>query len=111
MLTNTDITIYNRIYNHHTGLDTWKKTYVPEAWWFYDAKSTVTTGGTKNTGNCIIRIPDISVVVKRDDYIVKGDCSIEMVTVKDLQKLEYIKVLGANCNTFGGSQHIKVVGA
>ena len=57
-----------------------------------------------------IRIPDISKVVVKDDYIVKGACSIEMQTVKDLKETDYVKVTSANYNRFGNNPHIKVVG-
>lgn len=110
MVTNTDITIYSRIYDPDARLDTWKRTYVKDSWWFYNAQSTATTEGTKGNGSCTIRIPDTDAVVKREDYIVKGNCTIEMQTVKDLKAFEFIKVLGVNYNTFGSNPHIKVVG-
>ena len=58
-----------------------------------------------------IRIPDISIVLKKDDYVVKGDCCVEMETVKDLEGLEKTKVTSVNYNMFGDNPHIKVVGA
>lgn len=48
--------------------------------------------------------------VKKDDYIVKGGCQVEMNTIKDLKSYEYYKVTKANYNMFGESKHIKVVG-
>lgn len=110
MITNTDITIYNRVYDPDTRLDTWKRKYVEKAWWYYDDKSTVTTDGAKGGGSATIRIPDISISVRRGDYIVKGNCIVEIQTVKDLKEYEYIKVLGANCSAHGGNPHVKVVG-
>lgn len=53
---------------------------------------------------------DISKVVVKDDYIVKGACSVEMQTVKDLKETDYVKVTSANYNRFGNNPHIKVVG-
>ena len=49
--------------------------------------------------------------VKRDDYIVKGECDVEMHTVKDLNGYEKLKVTAANYNTFGSNPHIKIKGA
>ena len=43
--------------------------------------------------------------------MVKGDCCVEMETVKDLEGLEKTKVTSVNYNMFGDNPHIKVVGA
>ena len=111
MLTNTDITIYNRKYDPETRLDTWIRVYVPEAWWYKNEKSSITTEGLKQADVFTIRIPDTSVVFKKDDYIVKGKCAVTMKTVKDLDGLENTRVTSVKYNTFGGNQHIKAVGA
>ena len=99
MLTNTDITIYNRQYDPETGLDRWIRVYVPDAWWYKNEKASVTTEGLKSADVYTIRIPD------------KGDCCVEMETVKDLEGLEKTKVTSVNYNMFGDNPHIKVVGA
>ena len=111
MLTNNDITIYNRQYDPETGLDRWIRVYVPDAWWYKNEKASVTTEGLKSADVYTIRIPDISIVLKKDDYVVKGDCCVEMETVKDLEGLEKTKVTSVNYNMFGDNPHIKVVGA
>lgn len=110
MITNTDITIYRREYDQESRLDIWTSTYVPKAWWFESQKSSVTTDGLKVADVTTIRIPDTSVIVKKDDYIVKGNCDVEMATIKDLEGLEKVRVTSVNYNTFGGNPHIKVVG-
>lgn len=110
MITNTDITIFKRQYDSEIGQDTWSAEYVPEAWWFRDNKASVTTDGLKTADVITVRIPDMTVSVKRDDYIVKGSCDIEMHNVKDLDGYEKIKVTSANYNTFGGNPHIKIKG-
>ena len=111
MLTNTDITIYNREYDSESGFDTWKRVYVPEAWWYKNEKASITTDGLKQADVYTIRIPDTSVVLKKDDYIVKGNCDVAMETVKDLGGLEKTRITSVNYNTFGGNPHIKAVGA
>lgn len=111
MLTNTDITIYHREYDPKTRLDSWVRVYVPKAWWHKNEKSSVTTEGVKQADVYTIRIPDTSVVLKKDDYVVKGNCDVAMETVKDLDGLERTKITSVNYNTFGGNPHIKVVGA
>lgn len=110
MLTNTDITIYNRTYNPESRLDAWNRVYVPEAWWYKNEKASVTTDGLKSADVYTIRIPDTSIDLKKDDYIVKGNCPVDMQTVKDLEGLEKTKITSVNYNTFGGNPHIKVVG-
>lgn len=111
MLTNTDITIYNRKYDPESRLDTWKRTYVPAAWWFKQEQSSITTEGLRIADVYTIRIPDTSIALKKDDYIVKGNCDVVMETVKDLDGLEKTKITSVNYNTFGSNPHIKAVGA
>ena len=111
MLTNTDITIYNREYDPETRLDSWKRVYVPEAWWYKNEKASITTDGLKSADVYTIRIPDTNIVLKKDYYVVRGNCYVKMETVKDLDGLEKTRVTSVNYNTFGGNPHIKAVGA
>lgn len=111
MLTNTDITIYNREYDPETRIDNWIRVYVPAAWWYENQKSSVTTDGLKIADVITVRIPDTTVALKKDDYIVKGNCKVEIDTVKDLDGYEKVRVASVNRNTFGGNPHIKAVGA
>lgn len=110
MLINSDCTIYRRIYDPSIDCDTWQKQYVPECWWFVGPKSTITTEGLKSADVLTVRIPDLSVKVKKDDILVKGNCTIELKTVNDLKEIEYFKATTVNYNRFGDSPHIKVVG-
>lgn len=110
MITNTDITVFSRVYDSKTRTDKWTRVYVPEVWWFKSEQSSITAEGRKNQDVITIRIPDTSASVKKDDYIVKGACNINMQTVKDLDGFEKVRVTSANYNTFGGNPHIKVVG-
>ena len=111
MLTNTDITIYNREYDPETRLDSWKRVYVPEAWWYKNEKASITTNGLKSADVYTIRIPDTRIALKKDDYVVKGNCQVRMETVNDLEGLEKARITSVNYNTFGGNPHIKAVGA
>ena len=110
VLTNTDVTIYRREYDKACGLDKWVKTYVPAAWWFKEEKSTLTAEGRINADVYTIRIPGTDAVIKKDDYIVRGNCNIKMETVKDLENVEKVRVTSVNYNAFGDNPHIKVVG-
>lgn len=110
MLTNTDATIYHRQYDPETRLDQWEREYIPEVWWYKNEKSQITTDGLKQADAYAVRIPDTSVEIKKDDYLVKGDCKVDMQTIKDLDGLDKTRITSANYNTFGGNTHIKVVG-
>lgn len=110
MLTNTDITIYSREYNKASRLDKWIRTYVKAAWWFKEEKSTLTPEGRINVDVYTIRIPNTKISIKKDDYIVKGNCNTKIETVKDLESKEKMRVTSANYNIFGYNPHIKVVG-
>ena len=110
VLTNTDVTVFNRTYDSESRTDKWTRAYVPEAWWFKSEQSSITTEGRKNQDVITIRIPDTSVSVKKDDYIVKGACNINMQTVKELDGFEKARVTSANNNTYCGKPHIKVEG-
>ena len=110
MITNTDITIYSRVCDPLTRLDKWKKIYVSAAWWYKNEKASITTDGLKSADVYTVRIPDTSIELKKDDYIVKGNSPVEMQTVKDLSGIEFAKITSVNRNLFGGNPHIKVVG-
>ena len=71
----------------------------------------MTTEGLKSADVLKVRIPDTSVKLQKDDILIKGVCDIEINTVKDLAAYRYYKALTVNYNLFGGSPHIKVVGA
>lgn len=111
MLINSDCTVYNRIRSPGSNEFQWKRQYVPECWWFVETKSTITTEGLKSADVLHLRIPDLSVEIKKDDIVVKGNCALGIQTVKDLKEHEHFKVTTANYNKYGDNPHIKVVGA
>ena len=110
MLTNTDATLYKRIYEKETRLYSWERQYLPAVWWYEQMKSVINTDGIQNTNAITVRIPDTCVAIKKGDYLVKGNCCIEMSTIKDLEGENGFKVISANYNTFGRNPHIKVGG-
>lgn len=110
MITNGALTIYHREYNSETRLDEWKREIVQSAWWFTSEKSVMNTDGLIQQDVTTIRIPVTDTIVSKEDYIVKGECTIKMQTLKDLVGTEYIKVTSVNKNDFGSNPHIKVVG-
>lgn len=110
MLVNSDCTIYSRKPVENLSEFQWEEQYVKECWWFEEIKSSVTTEGLKSADVLKVRIPDLTISVKKDDIILKGNCPVEMRTVKDLEGYKYFKVVTANYNSFGDEPHIKVVG-
>ena len=107
MLSNSDCTIYSR--TNENGNTVWKRLYIPKVWWYESAKSSLTENGIKAGNELIVRIPGVTVKVKKDDVIVKGNCQTKIDTIKDLAGVEYYKIVGVNYNDFG-NKHIKVVG-
>lgn len=114
MITNTDATLYHRIRGKSNEGDSWQRVYLPAVWWYENISSSVTTNGMKAangaTNVLTVRIPDVSVEIQKGDYLVKGDCNVEMVTVKSLSGVSHFCVTGVNYNTFGSNPHVKVVG-
>lgn len=110
MLTNTDATLYKRQYDKETRLYSWEREYLPAVWWYEQIKAVVNTDGIQNTNVTTVRIPDLNVEVKKGDYIVKGNCELEIETIKDLEGYHKFEVIMANYNRFGWNQHIKVGG-
>ena len=108
MITNSAVTVYSRQYDSEKRSDIWERTYVKDAWWNEAESSAITSEGLKRADTFVIRIPDTTINIKKDDYLVKGICDIDMATVKDLKVTEYCKVTSATNNTFGANPHIKV---
>ena len=110
MITNSAVTVYSRQYDSEKRSDIWERTYVKDAWWNEAESSAITSEGLKRADTFVIRIPDTTINIKKDDYLVKGDCKVDMQTIKDLDGLDKTRVTSVNYNTFGGNPHIKVVG-
>lgn len=112
MLTNTDATLYHRIRSKGKD-DSWQRIYLPAVWWYENITSNVMTNGMKTangtTNILTVRILDTSVEIRKKDYLVKGNCDIEMETVKNLSGIPHYCITGVNHNTFGSNPHIKVV--
>lgn len=111
MITNADCTVYKRIRTAGSSEFAWKRQYVEACWWFKNTQSSITTGGLKSADVLTVRVPDLTIEIGKGDYIVKGDCLVEMQTVKDLEGYDYHKVTKANYNSSGLNPHIKVVSA
>lgn len=110
MLTNASATLYRRIYNPQTRLDTWQREFIPAVWWFRSESSSVDADGLHRADTVTVRIPDISIQIKKEDILVKGECDVDIQKPSDLEDVEAIKVMAVNYNNFGDTPHIKVGG-
>lgn len=110
MITNTDVTLYRCVYDASARFDRWEREYIPKAWWFKAESSSVDAEGLHRADSIVVRIPDISVQIKKEDMLVKGECDIEVTRPSDLDGVESIKVMAVNYNDFGNTPHIKVGG-
>lgn len=110
VITNADVTVYRKAYDPKTRLDSWEREYVPAAWWYKSEQSSVDADGMHRADTITIRIPDLSVKVAKEDMIVRGKCELDITTPKDLEGLEYCKVMSANYNNFGDTPHIRIGG-
>lgn len=107
MITNASCTLFRRV--RKAECDEWECQHLPTVWWYLETTSSITTDGLKSADVLTVRIPDVFVQVKKGDYLVKGNCPVQMQTVKDLKNYEYFCITGANYNAFGDNPHIKVV--
>lgn len=110
MITNASATLYSRVYNEDKRMDEWKRTLIEKVWWHESEASSITSEGLKRADTFVVRIQDTTISIKKDDYLVKGICDIDMTTAKDLKGTVYCKVTSANYNTYGANPHIKVGG-
>ena len=110
MITNASATLYSRIYNADKRMDEWKRTLIEKVWWYESEASSITSEGLKRADNFCDQNTRYYDQHKKDDYLVKGICNIDITTAKDLKGTECCKVTSANYNTYGANPHIKVGG-
>ena len=132
MITNSDITIYNRISGDSTHYDTWNRTVLHGVHVHVDHKTAVTDNGLKSAEVYKIRIPtDIPEAgqylppdqyarcdgygywtIQNDDQIVLGDCPIEIERPADLKAVfqKHCKVTSWSDNRFGTAPHWRIGG-
>lgn len=108
MITNASATVYRRVFDPESRIDTWRRVYIPKVWWFDSEASTVDADGMHRADKTTVRIPGVSVEIKKEDYIVKGKCELEIATPKDLHGYDFRKVMSVNYNNFGNNPHIRI---
>ena len=132
MITNADITIYNREYATESRTDIWHRTVIRNVWFHTENKVQQTDSGLKSNDICKIRIPKNSPekeyldpegyaaasnkkkywTIQEDDIVVKGECPYGITKPADLKQLHkrYFKITSWSDNRFGGSPHWRVGG-
>ena len=133
MITNADITIYNRKYDKDVRLDIWQRTVIKGAHFYVDNKVSVGDGGLRSAAVYKIRIPEDAEcertylpedeyikaadtsdywTIQEDDIVVHGICEIEIerpAILKELHK-RYCKITSWSDNRFGGLPHWRIGG-
>ena len=132
MITNADVTVYNRISGDSTHYDTWNRTVLHGVHVYVDHKTAVTDNGLKSAEVYKIRIPaDIPEAgqylppdqfaccggygywtIQNDDQIVLGECQIEIERPADLKAVfhKHCKVTSWSDNRFGTTPHWRIGG-
>lgn len=135
MLTNADLTIYNRKLNPETRQYTWHRTELRGIHWYTDQKVQIGDKGLVSADMIKIRIPignrykpylspeEYAALpygrhinywtVENADLFVRGIVRDEITKESDLQKKHYVvgKVLSHSDNRRGHSPHIRIGGA
>ena len=133
MITNADITIYNRKYDQATRLDAWHRTVIHNVHVYIDHTTSVGDSGLNSADVYKIRIPqgvdcgDAYLpeneyakmnnpsgywTLQNDDWIVIGECQIDIGRPSDLKDLrsKHCKIISYSDNRFGGLPHWRIGG-
>lgn len=124
MITNADITIYNRLYDKVNRLDIWKRTIVEGVSFYKDTKIGINENGATTEDVCKIRIPenhcdgyvppegytgaDGTWTIQNDDYIVKGVSDQEITRPIELK--DAIRINSFSDNRRGSLPHLRIGG-
>lgn len=133
MITNADVTLYNRKYDKSIRLDAWQRTVLKGVWFYTDHKVNVGDKGLNAADVYKIRVlanaerertylPEDEFVKKTDtsnywtlqngDIVVKGICDVDIDKPADLAQLhkQYCKITSWSDNRFGGLPHWRIGG-
>lgn len=124
MITNSDITILNRVYDPIERLDKWNKTSIKNVSFYSEEKVNLDGNGLKTANVYKIRIPEESLsgyvcageytgeentwTIQIDDYIVKGELEQEITRPAELK--EKIRIHSFSDNRRGLSPHLRIGG-
>lgn len=130
MLTNADITIYNKVYDRQKRTDIWKRTVVCGVHKYVNAKATQVNQVERRQDEGIFRVPSTSPqyndfiteyeydsvshqglywTLRPEDLIVLGVCNLEISGISTLiaNKIRPWKVTSVSDNRRGTTPHIR----
>lgn len=124
MRSNTDITIYNRVYDKATRMYSYHRTILRRCWWFGQQHVSVDSDGAHSADTYTVRItardgyvpPEFYTgegwTLTEDDYIVKGASDMDITKPADLEKDKRLvmKITGWTDDRVGLTPHFKVTG-
>lgn len=124
MITNADITIYNKVLNEETRMDIWKRTVIKGVSFYSDTKVTMDNHGLVTADVYKIRIPEECCAgyvpankytavkgtwtLQNDDYIVKGVSPQEITRPAELEN--GIRIVSWSDNRRGLLPHLRIGG-
>ena len=116
MITNSSMTLYHKVFNTTTRLDTWVR-YNYNDVMFQGGKGAGLNKGYENANDVKIRIPynknTISISnIEIGDIVVKGTLTLEITKQSDLNSYETFNIVSIKDNNFGGERirHIHLEG-
>lgn len=115
MLTNSDMTLYHKVFDEETRLEKWERHYIENVWW-YGGKGASTQLGYENANDVQIRIPYTNNEnLKIDnfcigDIVCKGNIQKDIKTQSELNEDEFYNIIAMSNNTFGSEPHIHLGG-
>lgn len=131
MITNADITIYNRHYDKETGYDTYRRTVIRGVWFFVDNKVQITEKGVLAADLYKVRIPAMvdtdgaayvppceytgaerTWTLQADDYVCRGIRELEIEKPAELKKEagQVFKITSWSDNRSGSLAHWRIGG-
>lgn len=112
MITNTELTVYHKVFNKTSKLEEWVRYNYDRVWWFSSKQANVNTG-YENANNVEIRIPyEDNIKINNfsiGDILVKGRLTTNITTQSDI-KGQIFNITMINDNNFGGTPHIHIGG-
>lgn len=113
MITNSDLTVYHKVFDNTKKIEQWERINYKNIWWF-GGKGGYRSKGFEDANDVEIRIPltkqiDISKFAI-GDLLVKGTLEEDIKTQNDLKNKEVYNIMSISVNDFGNNQHIHLGG-
>ncbi len=131
MYTNSDCTIFHRVYDEVEMQDTWVGFYIPSCFWDFVARATRISSGFEKSDTVFVAIPDVEMFKEPKEYnalvdktgywtigmqdkIVKGNVDL-LTPIEDVEANydNVLTVLSVDPKIFGSSMmhHVEVGGS